>query len=130
MGVLTKSQGHYLPALGAQILSQNTLHPSQPQVYLKSLAIGNGYVSPRDTAYGYWETLCTTNPGVKEPIFNATRCDIMAANLPRCMDVLKACNSHPDPAICQAASTVCWYGVIVHYDGESGKGGRNRFDSK
>ncbi|TVY56314.1 Carboxypeptidase Y-like protein [Lachnellula cervina] len=120
--------GHYLPALGAQIVSQNALHPKQPQVPLKSLAIGNGYVSPLDTAYGYWETLCTTNPGVNEPVFNSTRCDIMAANLPRCMDVSRTCYEHPDPAICQAASTVCWFGVIEFYDGESYAGGRNRFD--
>jgi cathepsin A (carboxypeptidase C) len=92
--------------------------------------IGNGYVSPLDTAFGYWETLCTTNPGIPSPIFNSTRCDIMASNLPRCMDLAKVCYDHPDPAICQAAAQVCWYGVIEHYDGESGdKGGnRNRFD--
>ncbi|TVY43021.1 Carboxypeptidase Y-like protein [Lachnellula subtilissima] len=120
--------GHYLPALGAQIVTQNALHPKQPQVPLKSLAIGNGYVSPLDTSFGYWETLCTTNPGVKEPIFNSTRCDIMAANLPRCMDVSRICYEHPDPAICQAASAVCWSGVIEFYDGESYAGGRNRFD--
>jgi cathepsin A (carboxypeptidase C) len=111
-------------------LSQTILHPHQPQVPLKSVAIGNGYVSPLDTAYGYWETLCTTNPGVETPIFNETRCEIMAANLPRCMDVLRTCYERPDPAICSAANMVCWDGVIVHYDGESGKGGRNRFDSK
>lgn len=45
------------------------------------------------------------------------------------MDLAKVCYDHPDPAICQAAEQVCWYGVIEHYDGESGsKGGRNRFD--
>ncbi|KAH7356596.1 Alpha/Beta hydrolase protein [Rhexocercosporidium sp. MPI-PUGE-AT-0058] len=120
--------GHYLPALGAQIVAQNILHPKQPQVHLKSVAIGNGYVSPLDTAYGYWETLCTTNPGVKKPIFNETRCDIMATNLPRCMAVSKTCYDHPDPAICAAAAEVCWDGVVKWYDGESGAGGRNRFD--
>lgn len=111
-------------------MSQNTLHPKQPQVLLKSLAIGNGYVSPLDTAFGYWETLCTTNPGVDKPVFNETRCEIMAANLPRCLDVANVCYEHPDPAICAAASTVCWYGVISYYDSESAAGGRNRFDSQ
>ena len=52
----------------------------------------------------------------------------MADNLPRCTELLNVCYSHPDPAICRAAETVCWYGVIQWYDGESGKGGRNRFD--
>jgi len=52
----------------------------------------------------------------------------MASNLPRCMNLAKVCYSHPDPAICNAAAEICWDGVIVLYDGESGKGGRNRFD--
>jgi cathepsin A (carboxypeptidase C) len=121
-------QGHYVPTLGAQIVSQNQLYPKRPQVNLKSIFVGNAYVSPLDTAFGYWETLCTTNPGVETPIFNQTRCDIMATHLPRCMELSRVCYSHPDPAICQAAETVCWNGVIVHYDGESGEGGRNRFD--
>ncbi|KAE8452978.1 hypothetical protein EG329_012165 [Mollisiaceae sp. DMI_Dod_QoI] len=101
---------------------------AQPQVSLKSLAIGNGLVSPLDRAYGYWETLCTTNPGVKEPVFNETICDIMATNLPRCMEVAKVCYDHPDPAICQTAETVCWDGVINFYDSQAHAGGRNRFD--
>jgi len=121
-------QGHYIPILGAQIVSQNTLYPKRPQVHLQSILVGNGYVSPLDTAFGYWETLCSTNPGISKPIFNKTRCDIMASNLPRCMELAKVCYSHPDPAICNAAGKICWDGVIVHYDGESGKGGRNRFD--
>lgn len=121
-------QGHYVPALGAQIIAQNTLYPKRSTINLKSIFVGNGYVSPLDTAFGYWETLCTTNPGVKKPVFNQTRCDIMATNIPRCMELAKVCYNHPDPKICEAAEEVCWDGVIVHYDGESGKGGRNRFD--
>ena len=121
-------QGHYVPTLGAQIVSQNLLYPKRPQINLKSTFTGNAYVSPKDITFGYWETLCTTNPGVERPVFNQTRCDIMAANLPRCMELLQVCYEHPDPAICQAADTVCMNGVILYYDGESGKGGRNRYD--
>jgi cathepsin A (carboxypeptidase C) len=106
------------------------LYPKRAQVPLKSLAIGNGYVSPLDTTYGYWETLCTTNPGVKEPVFNETMCDIIATNLPRCVAVAKTCYDRPDPAICNAATSVCWDGVINFYDSNSGAGGRNRYDSK
>ncbi|KAF2844563.1 alpha/beta-hydrolase [Plenodomus tracheiphilus IPT5] len=120
--------GHYVPTLGAQIVSQNLLYPGRPQINLQSTFTGNAYISPLDTAFGYWETLCTTNPGVSSPIFNQTRCDIMATNLPRCMELAKVCYNHPDPAICIAAEDVCWNGVIQHYDGESGAGGRNRFD--
>ena len=97
---------------------------------LKSLAIGNGLVSTPERIYGYWETLCTTNPGVERPVFNETRCDIIASNLPRCLEVLETCIQRPDIAICSAATQVCWDGILAYYDGESGKGGRNRFDSK
>ena len=121
--------GHYCPALGARIVSQNALYPNRQQVNLRSIFVGNAYVSPLDTTFGYWETLCTTNPGIDEPVFNKTRCDIMAANLPRCLDLAHLCYAHPDPAICGAGGEVCWEGVIKYYDGESGEGGdRNRFD--
>lgn len=120
--------GHYIPTLASQVISQNSIYPSRVQIPLKSILIGNGFVSPLDTTFGYWETLCTTNPGVPSPIFNSTRCDIMATNHPRCLSVAKTCYSHPDPAICAATTTFCMLGVINWYDGESGKGGRNRFD--
>lgn len=87
-------------------------------------------MSQRDSFYGYWETLCTTNPGVAEPVFKKTRCDIMAANMPRCMHVSEVCVRNPDPAICHAALSVCYEGVVGWYDDEAGAGGRNRFDSK
>jgi cathepsin A (carboxypeptidase C) len=117
-----------VPTLGAQIVSQNLAYQKRPQVNLKSTFTGNAFVSPMHSAFGYWETLCTTNPGVKTPVFNETRCDIMATNLPRCLELSTVCYNHPDPAICQAATQVCFYGVTEHYDGESGAGGRNRFN--
>ncbi|GME31065.1 alpha/beta-hydrolase [Neofusicoccum parvum] len=120
--------GKYVPYLGAQIVQQNKLYPNEPQVRLQSCLVGNGFMSPKDSVFGYWETLCTTNPGVPEPVFNKTRCDIMAANMPRCMDVADVCGRNPDPAVCHAAWSVCYDGVVGWYDDESGKGGRNRFD--
>jgi cathepsin A (carboxypeptidase C) len=90
--------------------------------------IGNGLIAAADRVYGYWETLCTTNPGVPEPIFNKTRCDSMAEAMPRCMHVIDACYKYPDAAICNAALEICYKGVIGLYDNESYKGGRNRFD--
>lgn len=49
--------------------------------------------------------------------------------MPRCMEVADVCDEHPDPAICNTTSAVCEEGVISWFDGESYKGGRNRFDS-
>ncbi|PYH93372.1 alpha/beta-hydrolase [Aspergillus ellipticus CBS 707.79] len=121
--------GHYVPYLGAQIIEHNKLYPNEPQVNLKSCLVGNGAMSPKDKIFGYWETLCTTNPGVAQPVFNETRCDIMAENLPRCMELADVCAQNPDPAICHAAGVVCYDGIISFYDDESSfPGGRNRFD--
>ncbi|CAG8107756.1 unnamed protein product [Penicillium salamii] len=120
--------GKYIPYLGAEIVTQNERYPSEPQINLKSCLVGNGCISRMDTFYGYWETLCTTKPGVPTPVFNETRCDIMAANMPRCMEVAKTCIGNPDVAICKAAHDVCYDDIAGWYENESGKGGRNRFD--
>lgn len=122
--------GHYVPALGAEIVAQNALRPHETQVPLHSIFIGNAYVSPLDVSYGFWETLCTTNPGVEQPVLNETRCDIMAENMPRCLELAKVCYVHPDPAICRAADSVCEEGVMNYFDHAGEKGGRNPFDSK
>ncbi|KAJ5488005.1 hypothetical protein N7530_002305 [Penicillium desertorum] len=120
--------GKYIPYLGAEIVTLNELYPSEPQINLKSCLIGNGFMSSKDITFGYWETLCTTNPGVSTPVFNQTRCDIIAANMPRCMEVYDTCAKDPDLAICTAAYSVCYKGIIGLYEDESKKGGRNRFD--
>lgn len=50
------SPDNHTATLGAQILTQNALHPSRAQVPLTSVLIGNGYISPLDTTYGYCES--------------------------------------------------------------------------
>jgi cathepsin A (carboxypeptidase C) len=52
----------------------------------------------------------------------------MAENLPRCIEVASVCYSHPEPVIYLVAEEVCWYDMVQWYDGESGKGRRNRFN--
>ncbi|KGO76721.1 Peptidase S10, serine carboxypeptidase [Penicillium italicum] len=120
--------GKYIPYLGVEIVTHNQQYPLEPQINLKSCLIGNGFMSSKDITFGYWETLCTTNPGVSAPVFNQTRCDIMAANMPRCMELYDTCAVNPDVAICKAAYSVCYDGIVGLYDEESKKGGRNRFD--
>ncbi|CAL5871576.1 uncharacterized protein PFLUO_LOCUS5829 [Penicillium psychrofluorescens] len=49
--------------------------------------------------------------------------------MPRCMEVMDICLKNPDPAVCNAALSVCYEGVVSWYDDESSyAGGRNRFD--
>lgn len=92
--------------------------------------MGNAYVSPQDTLYGHWETLCTTNPGVSEPVFNKTRCDYMAETLPICMDVYDVCIHHPYKPVCQATELMCG-GIVNLFMNEAFViGGRNPYDSK
>ena len=54
----------------------------------------------------------------------------MAAKMPRCINVAEVCYRNSDPAICHAASRVCYESIVGMYDDESGKGSRNRFDSE
>ncbi|KAI9928960.1 hypothetical protein MW887_001353 [Aspergillus wentii] len=56
--------GHYVPTLSAEILRQNQMHPQRPNIDLKSILIGNGFVSPMDTTFGYYETLYYINTPV------------------------------------------------------------------
>ncbi|KAK4863162.1 hypothetical protein LT330_001940 [Penicillium expansum] len=120
--------GKYIPYLGVEIVTQNQQYPSEPQINLKSCLIGNGFMSSKDITFGYWETLCTTNPGVSTPVFNQTRCDMIAANMPRCMELYDTCAVKPDVAICTAVYSVCYEEIVGLYEEESKKGGRNRFD--
>lgn len=90
--------------------------------------IGNGYVSPLDTTYGYYETLCTTKPGVEEPVFNQTRCHIIAESLPQCIYVYEACYQYPDEVLCKATDQVC-EPIRQLFHNESYAGGRDPFDS-
>jgi cathepsin A (carboxypeptidase C) len=122
------SKGHYIPTLSREILRQNQV-PERPEIPLQSILIGNGYVSPLDTLYGYYETLCTTKPGVDEPVFNQTRCQIISENLPRCISIYEVCYRYPVEILCKATDAVC--GVIKElYHNESHAGGRDPFDSK
>ena len=53
---ITRMEPDHSPAtLGAQIVTQNLLYPHRAQVNLQSVLIGNGYISPLDTAFGYCE---------------------------------------------------------------------------
>ncbi|KAJ3957998.1 hypothetical protein N0V92_005446 [Colletotrichum tropicale] len=121
--------GHYIPTLAAEIVRYNTESPAPDfKIPLKSAMIGNGFVSPRDTTWGYYETLCTTKPGVPAPVFNESLCGQMAAALPRCMYLQEACYAFPDPIVCEAAGAFCFGHVDELYYRDVRKGGRNPFD--
>ncbi|WYZ39540.1 hypothetical protein EsH8_III_001454 [Colletotrichum jinshuiense] len=121
--------GHYIPTLAAEIVHYNNESPAPAfKIPLASVLIGNGYVSPADTTWGYYETLCTTKPGVPAPVFNASSCARIADALPRCMYLQEACYAFPDPVICAAAGDFCFERIEWLYYQEVKAGGRNPFD--
>ena len=77
--------------LATQIVSQSALYPQRPQIPLTKVLIGTGLISPSERICGYYETLCTTKPDVEKPVLNETRYDMMAAAMPRGMDVVHVC---------------------------------------
>ncbi|KAF7560127.1 hypothetical protein G7046_g4025 [Stylonectria norvegica] len=121
--------GHYVPTVAAEIVRYNTQRVAPEFVIpLKSIMIGDGFVSPMDTTFGYYETLCKPRPGQNAPVFNETRCNAIAEALPRCMYVHEACYDYPDPLICQAADSFCMTEIRDLFDSEVGLGGRDPFD--
>ena len=121
--------GRYAPTLAAEIVRYNNLRIGpQFKIPLASVMIGNGFVSPLDTLYGYYDTLCTTKPGVPEPIFNSTRCAQISESMPRCAYLHQACYEYEDAIICQAADNFCMTKIRDLYDDEVGAGGRDPFD--
>ena len=121
--------GRYAPALTAEITRYNNMRMGPDfKIPLVSIMIGNGFVSPLDTMYGYYDTLCTTKPGVTEPVFNSTRCTQIAEAMPRCAHLHEACYDYEDAIICQAADGFCMAEIRDLYDDEVGEGGRDPFD--
>lgn len=121
--------GHYVPTVAAEIVRYNNQRLAPYFIIpLKTIMIGDGFVSPMDTTWGYYETLCKPRPGQLKPVFNETRCNAIAEALPRCMYVHEACYEYPDPLICQAADSFCMTEIRDLYDKETGAGGRDPFD--
>ncbi|KAH7139984.1 Alpha/Beta hydrolase protein [Dactylonectria estremocensis] len=122
--------GHYIPTLAAEIVRYNARLglDSEAKIPLTSVMIGDGFVSPLDTTYGYYDTLCTTKPGVPEPVFNTTRCTLISEALPRCVYLHEACYEYPDPILCHAADSFCSGEIRALFDNETGEGGRDPFD--
>ena len=121
--------GRYAPTLAAEIVRYNNLRVGPEfKIRLASVMIGNGFVSPLDTLYGYYDTLCTTKPRLIAPVFNATRCAQIADAMPRCAHLHKACYEYEDAIICQAVDNFCMTEIRDLYDDEVGAGGRDPFD--
>lgn len=119
--------GHFIPPLSSEIIDNNISNPDK-KIRLKSIAIGNGYVSPRDTISGFYDTLCTTISGVEQPIFNKTKCNAISEAMPRCLKLFQACYDYPDEIICHATEEFCSGHIRSLFDIEIVEDNRDPFD--
>lgn len=121
--------GHYVPTVAAEIIRHNTGRIAPDfKIPLKTIMLGDGFVSPLDVTWGYYETLCKPKAGVPEPVFNETRCTQIAEALPRCVYLHEACYAYSDPILCHAADQYCIDEIRNLFDLEAGGGGRDPFD--
>lgn len=98
--------GHYIPVFAEHINQMNKISTLDEQIPLESVIIGNGIFSDLKQASSYYDIPCTNVTGIG-PLLDESVCKKMAAAVPRCEYLLKACHEFPDPLICQASSGYC-----------------------
>jgi carboxypeptidase C (cathepsin A) len=98
--------GHYIPVFAEHINQMNRLSAADEQIPLESVMIGNGIFSDLKQASSYYDIPCTNVTGIG-PLLDEPVCEKMAAAVPRCEYLLKACHRFPDPLICQASAQYC-----------------------
>ncbi|EPE31151.1 alpha/beta-Hydrolase [Glarea lozoyensis ATCC 20868] len=98
--------GHYIPVFAEHINQMNKITGIDDQIPLESVMIGNGIFSDLKQASSYYDIPCTNVTGIG-PLLDESVCKKMAAAVPRCEYLLKACHEFPDPLICRASAGYC-----------------------
>jgi len=98
--------GHYIPVFAEHIQAMNAIAGPDEQIPLESVLIGNGIFADTVQTTSAYDIPCTNVTGIG-PLFNSSVCEKMAAAVPRCEYLLKACGDYPDPIICQASLEYC-----------------------
>ncbi|GAB5585821.1 hypothetical protein Unana1_00721 [Umbelopsis nana] len=110
--------GHYLPALGKEIIKhQQSSNP--PNFQLDSVLIGNGWTDPLIQNEQYIDFGCDE----ESPVFEESTCDSMKAALPRCKRLSEICYKHPTTLGCMPANLGCTKMAAGCYEN-----GRNPYD--
>jgi len=98
--------GHYIPVFAQHIKAMNAISPSDEQIPLESVLIGNGIFSDTKQASSHYDIPCTNVTGIG-PLFNSTVCNRMSAAVGRCEYLMEACHAYPDPLICHTSAGFC-----------------------
>ncbi|KAH8551592.1 peptidase S10, serine carboxypeptidase [Umbelopsis sp. PMI_123] len=115
--------GHYLPALGREIVRRQQ-SSSPPNFNLDSVLIGNGWTNPLIQSEKYIDFGCDeVNAFSESPVFEEDTCDSMKKALPRCKRLSKFCYDHPSTLACMPAQVGC-----APLEAPCGQNGRNPYD--
>jgi len=95
--------GHYIPAIGNEILTQNSLKKT-PHLNLVSVAIGNGLTDPKVQYKYYPDMACDDKYG---PILDESVCDEMAGKFGTCESLIDACYQYKSAFTCVPGSFYC-----------------------
>ncbi|KAK8117185.1 serine carboxypeptidase [Apiospora kogelbergensis] len=98
--------GHYIPIFASHINDMNKISPPETQIPLESVLIGNGIFADTVQATSSYDITCTNVTGIG-PILEDDVCKRMAAAVPRCEYLMKACEDYPDPIVCSGAYDYC-----------------------
>lgn len=98
--------GHYIPIFASHINEMNKISAPEVQIPLESVLIGNGIFAGTVQASSAYDISCTNATGIG-PLLADDTCAEMAAAVPRCEFLLKACDDYPDPLICNDAVDFC-----------------------
>ncbi|KAK8070017.1 serine carboxypeptidase [Apiospora phragmitis] len=98
--------GHYIPIFAGHINDMNKISPPELQIPLESVLIGNGIFAETVQSTSYYDISCTNATGIG-PILKDGACKKMAASVPRCEYLMKACEEYPDPIVCKGAYDFC-----------------------
>ncbi|EFY91080.1 carboxypeptidase Y precursor [Metarhizium acridum CQMa 102] len=100
--------GHYIPAIGAELLSHNNSN-----INLKGLAIGNGLTDPYIQYLYYRPTAC--GQGGYPAVLSPSDCQAMMDAEPECQRLIGTCYDNPGAKVCWQATTYCNRNVMGIY---------------
>ncbi|KAK6542396.1 hypothetical protein TWF694_006351 [Orbilia ellipsospora] len=112
--------GHYVPAFAKEILSRK---PTERNINLKSIMIGNGIIDPL-TQYKYYQPMACGEggyPSVLEP----SDCKVMKNETEKCISMISNCQKNKNATECNETEGFCNGATMGHL---GGKDGRNLYD--
>lgn len=113
--------GHYIPAIGAQIVESNKA--AKVKVNLKSLGIGNGLVDPLNQYEFYAEMGC--NSPDYPPSLSDEDCESMRSKWPTCKSLISACYNFGNTFSCVPSAIYCNNAMMGPYQVRSRDFGRS-----